>query len=380
MKRLFESVLIVSMVLVIVWCVVVINEKPEALPPFTGAEWHPTEDIVAFHSDTMIRVYTDRLRELFELNIPAEEADIYEIREIRISEIKWSPDGTKIAAHIFRSTRVSGMGRVVIWDVTTNPARLIFNIDNLQSPLAWSPDSQYIAAINLFYPNVEIYEISGIHVATFDPPPPNPFSLSWHPTDNHQLAINLISPDKSAVIIDPLVPDTPIVAEIASDGESVGVGFSPDGHFFAVDNFSQGEIEIRNENFELIDSFSYDFGIGYMLVGWLDAGIFVSYYDRTTRIFDISDTANPMVLQGINNPDWKSDGTRIAITDVSGIRGLDGKSGNVLQIDGTPLFAGWYHTKRLIPIMLLGVGLLALLMLGFRYKQFGSRKEKAKRQ
>jgi WD40 repeat protein len=381
MKRLFEWLLIVGMVLILLWSIAIINQKPQPLPPFNNAEWHPKEDIVAFYSATIIRVYTDTLQELYELNMPAED-DAY---AIRITEIKWSPDGTKIAAHFFHSIGDAGLERVVIWDVTTNPKRVIFNVEDLRSPLAWSPDSQYIAAISLFDSSVEIYGLNGNQLGTYYYPS-NLAGLSWHPLDNHRLAINYSSSIlaiQSAVIIDPLAPDTPVVTLISSDAESVGIGFSPDGNFFAVTNYGLYEIEIRDNNFDLIHSISLGTDPR-SEIEWLDGGISVSSsFDKNTRIFDISDLTHPVVLQGITYPHWKLDGTRIAITDTNGIRVLDGNTGNVLagiQVDGTPLFAVWYHTKQLITIMMTGIGLLALLMLGFRYKQYGSRKDKIKRQ
>ena len=322
---------------------------PEPLPIFGGAVWHPTEDRIAFFASDTITVYSGDLQVLYRLRIPPEDA---QATSIRITEAAWSPDGTRLAATVFRAEGDRGLGRVVIWDVRADPATVTFDVDDHTPPLAWSPDSCYIAAVSLFDPGqIDIYDILDEDRVERFVVETNVSTLDWHPQDSHRLAIGLLAPTRSTVIIDPLAPVMPVLAELPSAGSRVGLGFSPDGAYYATSGPTLDEIQVWNTSewsgfTAPVYSFPYLLGSRAILTSaWVTDGLMVAYIEGITRKFAVDGQVVASVPFPAGTPivAWSPDGSKLATySRAAGIRMLDGRSGDVLagiRPDGLPLTA-----------------------------------------
>lgn len=289
------------------------------------AAWHPTEDYFALSCDEVVYLYTTRLEQIGTLVGPSEPPDTFPI----VSELVWSPDGLYLAGQISRYETPAGGAiwtHIVVWDVASGA--VILDIPERKRPLAWSPDSHYIAVIGLYSASAAyFYDVTTGAEVGHCPECSGVSQMAWNPVDINQV---VASYSGLSLVMDPLA--TPILPEFVEGINLVEDSYNVDGFQMVFHNYDQGQLEVRDAYTRQIVS-TLPFGTipgNPATYHWLDEGIYIQVSNGNSVRWDgVSQELDILPIDEIVIA-WKPDGTLYIARDTESLTVQETETGNVL--------------------------------------------------
>ena len=240
------------------WTVGLGTRTITAIPHFIDGAWHPSDDLVAVHDQQEIVVLNSNLQIVTRLAPQQQFGQV----EIRISDLAWSPDGTKLAATINTVNASDGsvIGKLTVWERLT--WQIIQEIPNISGRFVWSSDGNFVASSGSIININSSQLVADVQVGS---------SEAWNPGNINEY---LVGRHDGVTVYNPFTGD--VVQQLAGYDGFVPPVYNSTGEFLALvryDGASQQRIPIidivETQGYQVINSLPHTGGLREFSLQWL---------------------------------------------------------------------------------------------------------------